>query len=67
MARYLRDLGLDVDEDEAGSKVGSTIGNLYCRVEPHGDGAGTPLFRDFVSAALARARERGTIALAAAR
>src|SRR5205809_3684678 len=44
VARYLRDLGLDVDEDEAGSKVGSTIGNLYCRVEPHGDGAGTPLF-----------------------
>jgi len=33
-----------VDEDDAGSKVGSTIGNLYCRVEPQGDGAGTPLF-----------------------
>ena len=44
MARYLRDLGLDVDEDDAGAKVGSTIGNLYCRVEPHGDGEGSPLF-----------------------
>ncbi len=33
-----------MDEDDAGSKVGSTIGNLYCRVEPQGDGAGTPLF-----------------------
>jgi len=33
-----------VDEDDAGSKVGSTIGNLYCRVEPQGDGTGTPLF-----------------------
>jgi len=44
VARYLRDLGLDVDEDDAGAKVGSTIGNLYCRVEPHGDGEGSPLF-----------------------
>jgi tripeptide aminopeptidase len=42
--RYLRDLGLEVDEDDAGSKVGSTIGNLYCRVDPHADGGGTPLF-----------------------
>jgi tripeptide aminopeptidase len=25
-------------------KVGSTIGNLFCRVEPHADGDGTPLF-----------------------
>jgi tripeptide aminopeptidase len=33
-----------VDEDDAGTKVGSTIGNLYCRIEPHGNGAGTPLF-----------------------
>jgi tripeptide aminopeptidase len=41
--RYLRDLGLDVDEDDAGAKVGSTMGNLYCRVEPHANG-GTPLF-----------------------
>ena len=44
VARYLRDLGLTVDEDEAGATVGSNIGNLYCRVEPTGNGAGTPIF-----------------------
>ena len=44
VARYLSGLGLDVDEDDAGAKVGSTIGNLYCRVEPRADGEGTPLF-----------------------
>src|SRR3989440_5149499 len=41
--RYRRDLGLTVDEDDAGATVGSTMGNLYCRVEPYGDG-GTPIF-----------------------
>jgi tripeptide aminopeptidase len=40
--RYLRDLGLTVDEDGAGSKVGSNIGNLYCRLEP--TGGGSPIF-----------------------
>jgi tripeptide aminopeptidase len=39
---YLRDLGLSVDEDDAGPKVGSNIGNVYCRVEPT-DG-GSPIF-----------------------
>src|SRR5438067_3116508 len=43
VTRYLRDLGLTVDEDDAGAAVGSTMGNLYCRVEPNGDG-GTPIF-----------------------
>jgi len=43
VARYLRDLGLQVDEDDAGAKVGSTMGNLFCRLEPSGDG-GTPIF-----------------------
>jgi tripeptide aminopeptidase len=43
VTRYLRDLGLAVDEDDAGTKVGSTIGNLYCHVEPAGDG-GVPIF-----------------------
>jgi tripeptide aminopeptidase len=43
VARYLRDLGLAVDEDDAGPRVGSTIGTLYCRVEPTSD-AGKPLF-----------------------
>ncbi len=40
--RYLRDLGLAVDEDDAGAEVGSTIGNVYCRLEPNG--GGMPLF-----------------------
>ncbi|HSC51037.1 MAG TPA: M20/M25/M40 family metallo-hydrolase, partial [Gaiellaceae bacterium] len=40
---YLRTLGLEPDEDDAGSKVGSTIGNLYARLEPNG-GTGRPLF-----------------------
>jgi len=45
VAAYLRDLALDVDEDEAGAAVGSSIGNLLCRVEPHGaNGGGVPLF-----------------------
>jgi tripeptide aminopeptidase len=45
VAAYLRDLVLDVEEDDAGPGVGSTIGNLFCRVEPHGsNGRGVPLF-----------------------
>jgi tripeptide aminopeptidase len=40
--RYLRDLGLDPDEDESGAEIGSTIGNIYARLEPTSDG--TPLF-----------------------
>src|SRR5881392_1899635 len=42
--RYLHDLGLTVDEDGAGIAVGSNMGNLYCRVEPSGNGGGTPIF-----------------------
>ncbi|MET0939637.1 MAG: M20/M25/M40 family metallo-hydrolase [Gaiellaceae bacterium] len=38
----LRSLGLDVDEDETGPSIGSTMGNLYTRLEPAGDG--TPIF-----------------------
>src|SRR5712691_460618 len=41
--RYLRDLGLNADEDDAGGRVGSTIGNVYARVEPTAD-VGTPIF-----------------------
>jgi tripeptide aminopeptidase len=42
---YLRDLALEVEEDEAGAAVGSTIGNLLCRLERHGvNGEGLPLF-----------------------
>jgi tripeptide aminopeptidase len=40
---YLGALGLEADEDEAGAKVGSNAGNIYCRLDPQGDG-GEPLF-----------------------
>ena len=43
VSSYLRDLGLEVSEDDAGERIGSTAGNLYARVEPSGEG-GTPLF-----------------------
>lgn len=39
----LRGLGLEVDEDGAGSAIGSTIGNLLCRLPGRTDG-GTPVF-----------------------
>jgi len=39
----LRSLGLEVDEDDAGSRIGSSIGNLLCRL-PGRDGDGTPIF-----------------------
>ena len=42
VTRYLRDCGLGVDEDETGPDVGSTMGNLYTRIEPTADGE--PLF-----------------------
>jgi tripeptide aminopeptidase len=32
--RYLRDCGLDADEDDAGARVGSTAGNVFARLEP---------------------------------
>ena len=43
VAQYLRDLRLDVEEDDAGPRVGSTAGNLYCRLDPTA-GGGTPIF-----------------------
>ena len=39
---YLQALGLDADEDDAGAKVGSTMGNIYCRLE--GSAAGERVF-----------------------
>jgi tripeptide aminopeptidase len=36
--RYLRDCGLEADEDAAGPAIGSTIGNLYARLEPTAEG-----------------------------
>jgi tripeptide aminopeptidase len=41
---YLNALGLEAHEDEAGATVGSTIGNIYCRLEPNGSDSGEPLF-----------------------
>ena len=40
---YLGAIGLDADEDDAGAKVGSSIGNIYARLDPTG-GTGEPLF-----------------------
>ena len=40
---YLRELGLDVEEDDAGAKIGSNAGNLLCRLPGRANG-GTPLF-----------------------
>jgi tripeptide aminopeptidase len=40
--RYLRDLGLEPDEDASGPAIGSTAGNVYARLEP--TAPGTPLF-----------------------
>jgi tripeptide aminopeptidase len=42
VTEYLVALGLEVDEDDAGAKVDSSIGNLLCRLEPTVEG--TPLF-----------------------
>jgi len=40
---YLGALGLEADEDDAGAKVGSTMGNIFCRLEATG-GKGESLF-----------------------
>jgi tripeptide aminopeptidase len=40
--RYLADCGIAADEDGTGTETGSTMGNLYARVEP--TVAGEPLF-----------------------
>ena len=42
VAAELRELGLTVDEDDAGTRIGSSAGNLYARLEPTAEG--TPLF-----------------------
>ena len=39
---YLRDCGVEVDEDDAGPEVGSTMGILYARVAP--TATGEPIF-----------------------
>jgi tripeptide aminopeptidase len=40
----LRGLGLDPVEDDAGGRIGSDIGNIYCRLPPSNGGGGTPIF-----------------------
>ena len=40
--RYLRELGLEADEDDCGARIDSTAGNVYARIEGTADG--TPLF-----------------------
>jgi tripeptide aminopeptidase len=40
--RYLREVGLEPDEDDCGPSIGSTMGNVYARLEPTTQG--TPLF-----------------------
>jgi tripeptide aminopeptidase len=40
---FLTQLGLDWDEDDAGSRIGSTTGNVYCRL-PGAEDGGTPMF-----------------------
>jgi tripeptide aminopeptidase len=40
---YLAALGLEADEDDAGAKVGSTMGNIFCRLEPT-SGSEAPVF-----------------------
>jgi tripeptide aminopeptidase len=40
--RYLGGLGVEADEDGCGPKIGSSIGNIYVRLEP--TVSGTPLF-----------------------
>jgi tripeptide aminopeptidase len=41
---YLGGFGLEVDEDDAGGRIGSTMGNLLCRLEPRDESRGAPLF-----------------------
>ena len=43
VAAELRDLGLDVDEDDAGARIDSNAGNLLCRLPGRVEG-GKPLF-----------------------
>ncbi len=39
---YLHDCGLEAEEDDAATRIGSTMGNLYARVEP--TAPGEPVF-----------------------
>lgn len=41
---YVESLGLEADEDDAGARIGSSIGNVLCRIGGGDAGTGTPLF-----------------------
>jgi tripeptide aminopeptidase len=44
VTQELRSLGLAVEEDASGVEIGSTMGNLYCRVEPPATAGGMAVF-----------------------
>jgi tripeptide aminopeptidase len=41
---YLEELGLAVEEDDAGDRIGSNANNLLCRLEPTVENGGVPIF-----------------------
>jgi tripeptide aminopeptidase len=41
---YLTELGLEWDEDDAGSRLDGDTGNIYCRIPASNGLAGTPIF-----------------------
>ena len=41
---FLRDLGLEPTEDDAGARIGSDMGNIYVALPPTDGGDGTPIF-----------------------
>lgn len=41
---YLEELGLEVSEDDAGSRIGSNAGNLLCRLPATSRNGGEPIF-----------------------
>ena len=41
---FLRDLGLDPTEDDAGAAIGSDMGNIHVALPPTGGEDGTPIF-----------------------
>ncbi len=41
---YLTNLGLEWDEDDAGSRLDGDAGNIYCRIPPTTGSSGTPIF-----------------------
>ena len=41
---YLGALGLEASEDDAGPRIGSSMGNILCSLGRNGGGSGMPLF-----------------------